>query len=233
MWQKYVEFVLKECPDVEHLANIGMAEANCYEAETDKELLERNENKAIRRYAITGSRYTTEGIKEFIDALQNDENLKDLTTPEEKQNITKMAMSCRLDIVTRVLNNEFSPEVFGVNSAEYELYDKLSKIADSGKVDVEKYKMSKKDYMEKVRTQVSFPVIDKAKKPNTKVMKEFLSSKNILPKESVLIGDRPLTDILAGKFLGSMTILVDSITKDTENKLTRIVRALERSVIKK
>lgn len=91
----------------------------------------------------------------------------------------------------------------------------------------------KKDYMEKVRTQVSFTVIDKAKKPNTKVMKEFLSSKNILPKESVLIGDRPLTDILAGKFLGSMTILVDSITKDTENKLTRIVRALERSVIKK
>ncbi len=91
----------------------------------------------------------------------------------------------------------------------------------------------KKEYMKKVRTQVGFTVIEKAKKPNTKVMKEFLQSKNILPKESVLIGDRPLTDILAGKFLGSMTILVDSITKDTENKLTRIVRALERSVIKK
>ena len=85
---------------------------------------------------------------------------------------------------------------------------------------------AKKNYMEKVRTQVNFTVIEKAKKPNTKVMKEFLSSKNILPEESVLIGDRPLTDILAGKFLGSMTILVDSITKDTENKLTRIVEPL-------
>ncbi|MBR6164019.1 YqeG family HAD IIIA-type phosphatase [bacterium] len=91
----------------------------------------------------------------------------------------------------------------------------------------------RKEYMEKVRSQVDFTVIEKAKKPDTKIIKKFLSSKNISPKEAVLIGDRPLTDILAGKFSGAMTILVDSITKDKENKLTRIVRAIERSVIKK
>ncbi len=89
------------------------------------------------------------------------------------------------------------------------------------------------NYVNKVREQVDFTVIEKAGKPNTKIMKNFLASINKKPEESVLIGDRPLTDILAGKFLGSQTILVDSITKDTENKLTRIVRAIERSVIKK
>ncbi len=92
---------------------------------------------------------------------------------------------------------------------------------------------SNSEYVNKVREQVDFTVIERAKKPRTKAMKNFLNSVNKKPEESVLVGDRPLTDILAGKFLGSKTVLVDSITKDTENKITRIVRALERSVIKK
>lgn len=88
-------------------------------------------------------------------------------------------------------------------------------------------------YINKVRSLVDFTVIENAKKPRTGVMKQFLASLNKTPQESVLIGDRPLTDILAGKFLGSKTVLVDSITRDKENKITRIVRAIERSVIKK
>ena len=64
-------------------------------------------------------------------------------------------------------------------------------------------------------------------------MKDFLKSVNVQPNEAVVIGDRPLTDILAGKLLGGKTILVDSITKDTENKPTRFVRKLERLVIRK
>ena len=88
-------------------------------------------------------------------------------------------------------------------------------------------------YMDKVRSAIDFTVIENAGKPRTKTMRKYLSSINKTPKESVLIGDRPLTDILAGKFLGSQTVLVDSITKEKENKLTRLVRALERSVIKK
>ncbi len=91
----------------------------------------------------------------------------------------------------------------------------------------------KKDYIVKAQNQVPFRVIGEADKPNPKVMREYLSSINILPTEAVMVGDRPLTDILAGKFLGSKTILVDSITKDTENKPTRFVRFLERLTIKK
>ena len=90
-----------------------------------------------------------------------------------------------------------------------------------------------KEYIDKAQSQVSFPIIGNANKPSPKVMREFLSSVNIKPEETVVIGDRPLTDILAGKLLGAKTILVDSITKDTENKPTRFVRKLERLVIRK
>ena len=44
-----------------------------------------------------------------------------------------------------------------------------------------------------------------------------------------MVGDRPLTDILAGKLAGCKTILVGSINPD-ENLATKIVRALERSI---
>lgn len=91
----------------------------------------------------------------------------------------------------------------------------------------------RKEYIEKVQSMSDFPVIGNANKPSPKVMQEFLRSINIAPNETVVIGDRPLTDVLAGKLLGAKTILVDSITKDTENKQTRFVRKLERLVIKK
>lgn len=91
----------------------------------------------------------------------------------------------------------------------------------------------RKEYIEKVQSMSDFPVIGNANKPSPKVMQEFLKSINIAPNETVVIGDRPLTDVLVGKLLGAKTILVDSITKDTENKQTRFVRKLERLVIKK
>jgi predicted HAD superfamily phosphohydrolase YqeG len=58
-----------------------------------------------------------------------------------------------------------------------------------------------------------------------------LNSININPEHAVMIGDRPLTDILAGKLLGCKTILVGSINPH-ENLPTKIVRALERSTIR-
>lgn len=90
----------------------------------------------------------------------------------------------------------------------------------------------KDEYIEKVKSQVTFNVIGRANKPNPKVIKKFLTSINIEPKNAVMIGDRPLTDILAGKLSGTKTILVDSITKNDENLLVRAVRKLERLVIK-
>ncbi len=75
-------------------------------------------------------------------------------------------------------------------------------------------------------------VIGRANKPNPKIMREYIESIDIKPQEAVMIGDRPLTDILAGKLLGCKTILVGSINPN-ENLPTKFVRALERSTIRR
>ena len=88
-------------------------------------------------------------------------------------------------------------------------------------------------YINKVRTFSNFMVISHAKKPNTKVMLSYLESIGKTTDDAVMIGDRPLTDILCGKLANVTTVLVDSITKDTESKIVRFVRKLERLFIRK
>ena len=87
-------------------------------------------------------------------------------------------------------------------------------------------------YIENANKIAPCKVIGRADKPNPKVMSEYLKSVNICPKNAVMVGDRPLTDILAGKLLGCKTILVGSINPN-ENLPTKFVRALERSTIRK
>ena len=89
------------------------------------------------------------------------------------------------------------------------------------------------NYIEKVRAVSTFDVIGAARKPNPKVLLEYLANARIHPSEAAMIGDRPLTDILAGKRAGCITILVDSINAEYENKPTRFVRWLERWSIRK
>ena len=92
---------------------------------------------------------------------------------------------------------------------------------------------NKKDsYIENANKIAPCKVIGRADKPNPKIMKEYLKTVNIEPQNAVMIGDRPLTDILAGKLLGCKTILVGSINP-SENLPTKFVRALERSTIRK
>ena len=88
-----------------------------------------------------------------------------------------------------------------------------------------------KEYIENASKIAPCRVIGHANKPNPKVMKEYLESISIEPSCAVMIGDRPLTDILAGKLLGCKTILVGSINPN-ENLPTKFVRALERSTIR-
>jgi len=88
-----------------------------------------------------------------------------------------------------------------------------------------------KDYIENASKLAPCRVIGHAKKPNPEVAKKYLDEVGIKPEQAVMVGDRPLTDILVGKRLGSKTILVGSINPN-ENLLTKLVRALERSTIK-
>ncbi|GBF22890.1 HAD superfamily (Subfamily IIIA) phosphatase [Candidatus Gastranaerophilus sp. (ex Termes propinquus)] len=71
-----------------------------------------------------------------------------------------------------------------------------------------------------------------AKKPDTKVLNDMFKSFALAPEECALVGDRPLTDILAGKRAKMLTILVDSISKDEERAIVRFVRKCERLTIK-
>ncbi|MBQ8460274.1 YqeG family HAD IIIA-type phosphatase [bacterium] len=84
------------------------------------------------------------------------------------------------------------------------------------------------DYIEKVRQISDFPLLFDAGKPRIKRVSAFLNEHGLNPKECVLVGDRPLTDIICGQRLGCKTILVDSITADSEAKIVRFVRFLER-----
>ena len=87
-------------------------------------------------------------------------------------------------------------------------------------------------YIEKASQIAPCRVVGWANKPNPRIMGEYLQSIKVNPQNAVMIGDRPLTDILAGKLLGCKTILVGSINP-SENLPTRFVRALERSTIRK
>ncbi len=91
----------------------------------------------------------------------------------------------------------------------------------------------KPEYIEKVRNISDFPLLFNACKPLTGPAKEFLYKYDLKAEECILAGDRPLTDILCGKLLGCKTILVDSITADSESKIVRFVRKLERCSIRK
>ena len=88
-------------------------------------------------------------------------------------------------------------------------------------------------YIEKVKKVSDFPLLFNAAKPETKYVTEFLKHHNVKVENAVLVGDRPLTDVLCGKRLGCKTVLVDSITADSEKKIVRFVRALERITVKR
>lgn len=89
-----------------------------------------------------------------------------------------------------------------------------------------------KEYIDKVKSISDFDVLYSCSKPDTKKINEYLNHKNIRASESVIVGDRPLTDILCGKRLGCLTILVGSINAVNEGFATRLVRRLERLTIK-
>lgn len=87
-------------------------------------------------------------------------------------------------------------------------------------------------YIENASKIAPCRVIGHADKPNPKVMAKYLEEVGVEPACAVMVGDRPLTDILAGKRLGCKTILVGSINPN-ENLPTKFVRALERSTIRR
>lgn len=88
------------------------------------------------------------------------------------------------------------------------------------------------EYIKKAQSQTDIPIYSNAKKPDTKVILKACRDLGLDPTTVAMVGDRPLTDIVAGKNAKMCTILVDSISKEEEWKIVRLVRYLERLTIK-
>ncbi len=73
------------------------------------------------------------------------------------------------------------------------------------------------EYIAKVKQISDFPLLFNACKPKTCYVEKFLEEQGINVTDCVLVGDRPLTDVLCGKYLGCKTILVDSLQIPSQN----------------
>jgi HAD superfamily phosphatase (TIGR01668 family) len=92
---------------------------------------------------------------------------------------------------------------------------------------------SKADYVEKVANLLAMPVIGEAGKPRRGALRKVLQMLDVAPVDAVLIGDRPLTDVLGGHRAGMKTILVEPLKSMREAKLIRILRTIERWCIRR
>ncbi len=88
-----------------------------------------------------------------------------------------------------------------------------------------------KDYVRQAGEKAGCIAYEKAGKPRRKAALQALKDLDLMPEQVVIIGDRPLTDILVGQRLGLITILVDPLIKQEEVRVIKFFRKLERIFI--
>lgn len=88
-------------------------------------------------------------------------------------------------------------------------------------------------YMEEVKVLLDMPItIGHAAKPRRKAFMDVLKVFELEPHEVAVIGDRPLTDVLGGQRAGMKTVLVWPLKSQVEPQWVKMMRKLERYVIK-
>lgn len=75
---------------------------------------------------------------------------------------------------------------------------------------------------------LSIPYIFRAKKPGNSSFRKAMDMMALAPKQTVVIGDQMLTDVLGGNRLGLYTILVQPIARRDEGFFTKINRRIEK-----
>ncbi len=91
---------------------------------------------------------------------------------------------------------------------------------------------TKADYVKKVAVHLAIPVIGEAAKPSRRALRKALKLLDLKAEEAVLVGDRPLTDVLGGHRAGMKTILVEPLKTMREAYLVRMIRKIERWCIR-
>ena len=155
--------------------------------------------------------------------LKPDYNLKNIyeITPQMLLDMKVKAMFIDLDSTTMVSKSgEFTKETL-------EWFEQFKKDFYMAIVTNNK----NPEYTKKAKQSIKFKMVEDAHKPWTKKIKTLIKQLFMEPKDVVIIGDRPLTDILVGKLCGTKTILVGSIN-EKENTPTKFVRFLERLTIR-
>lgn len=154
--------------------------------------------------------------------LRPDKNLKDIyeITPEMLKDMGVRAILIDLDSTTmQSKTGEFTEKTL-------EWFQKFEKDFYMAILTNNK----KQEYIDRVRSLCPCKVYWGARKPFPKTLKRIIKGLFMEPDHVVVIGDRPLTDILVGKLARTKTILVGSINPN-ENLPTRFVRFLERLTI--
>lgn len=88
------------------------------------------------------------------------------------------------------------------------------------------------DYLADVEKLLDMPLIGKAAKPSRKAFRKAQEILELNPEEIVVIGDRPLTDVLGGQRAGMKTLLVMPLKTMQEAKWIKFFRKLERFFIR-
>jgi HAD superfamily phosphatase (TIGR01668 family) len=87
-------------------------------------------------------------------------------------------------------------------------------------------------YIELVRQLLQMPVLHRAAKPSTRLFKQVKDMWELEAHEIAVVGDRPLTDVWGGQRAGMKTILVQPLKSMREPNWIKLIRKLERCVIK-
>jgi len=116
----------------------------------------------------------------------------------------------------------------GDSSATPELIDWLEKVDHMGfKVVI--VSNNQRSRVAAFSDPLNIPYIFRARKPTGGAFRRALSILQLTPRQTVVIGDQLMTDILGGNRMGFYTILVQPISMKDEGFLTRqINRRLER-----
>lgn len=77
---------------------------------------------------------------------------------------------------------------------------------------------------------LSIPFFARAKKPGKGTFRRALQSIGAAPRQTAMIGDQLLTDVLGGNRAGLFTVLVDPISLLDESFFTKINRKMEHMV---
>ena len=87
-------------------------------------------------------------------------------------------------------------------------------------------------HRKKAEENLQIPIFGPAGKPRRKYLLEAINYLGYAPEEILMVGDRPLTDILGGHRVGVKTLLLKPLTRHIDSPIIQTLRFLEGLTVK-